>query len=360
MKKRAKKGIEPLVATVLIIGFTIVLAALVMKWTGTFFTTTTTRTSEASDVAITCTSDIQFSVEDACIEGNTIKLLLQNKGTQPIESFVFQVTGKEAQTTNSLTGLSIYASNFFLANYTSIPYASLPNEIQRVKIYPKILVQGNEEVCTEISYVPANLKTCVDEDTIAYYSFNNNINDESGNENNGTIHNAVYVEGVLGNGLQFDGTTASYVDIGDVPDLDQAFDKLTLSAWIYSLDNTTNGAKSIIVKSEAGGPGTGYNFFINYPSGGYLTAEFRGGTSIRSVARSSIISQNKWHYVVAVKDGGNLFLYVDGQRVASSLGGYFVIIPNDKPFRIGAGQSHIFDAINGIIDEVMISKVARP
>jgi len=59
---KEKKGISPLIATVLLIGFTIVLAALVMKWGGELFRTTTTTQGCMAEARLSCASDIEIDV----------------------------------------------------------------------------------------------------------------------------------------------------------------------------------------------------------------------------------------------------------------------------------------------------------
>ncbi|MBU0930191.1 MAG: hypothetical protein KJ623_03920 [Nanoarchaeota archaeon] len=51
---KTKKGVSPLIATVLIIGFTIVLAAVVMQWGGSFVRDLTEKTAESTTVATEC------------------------------------------------------------------------------------------------------------------------------------------------------------------------------------------------------------------------------------------------------------------------------------------------------------------
>ena len=60
--RKNKKGISPLIATVLLIGFTIVLAALVMRWGGTLFRETTQTTGCESQGRIACSSQVDISV----------------------------------------------------------------------------------------------------------------------------------------------------------------------------------------------------------------------------------------------------------------------------------------------------------
>ena len=66
---------------------------------------------------------------------------------------------------------------------------------------------------------------------VAYYPFNGNADDESGNGNNGTPHGEVsYVDGVIGNAASFDGIN-DYVRIAQSPTLNN-LQTMTLTYWI--------------------------------------------------------------------------------------------------------------------------------
>ena len=95
--RKNKKGISPLIATVLLIGFTIVLAALVMRWGGTLFRETTQTTGCESQGRIACISQVEISVGNIgeCIDitrCDKIGLLIVNNlaATQSLEAFNVQ------------------------------------------------------------------------------------------------------------------------------------------------------------------------------------------------------------------------------------------------------------------------------
>jgi flagellin-like protein len=80
---RNKKAISPLIATVLLIGFTIVLAALVFQWGGQLFKTTTQSTGCESQGRIACTSNIEITLGNVAIsavDNTTISKLIVNNG----------------------------------------------------------------------------------------------------------------------------------------------------------------------------------------------------------------------------------------------------------------------------------------
>jgi len=73
---------------------------------------------------------------------------------------------------------------------------------------------------------------------IAYYPFNGNANDESGNGNHGTVYGATLTEDRFGNNNKaYLFTNNSYIDIGNSPDLNViAIGDFSMSGWV-SLDS---------------------------------------------------------------------------------------------------------------------------
>ena len=92
MKTKNKKGISPLIATVLVIGFTIVLAAMVITWGTKLFKTTTEETGKTSQFNLLCTTgyDIEYSAKKGTgNEVGKIVILAKNKNDKKIGGFLF-------------------------------------------------------------------------------------------------------------------------------------------------------------------------------------------------------------------------------------------------------------------------------
>ncbi len=68
-----KKGISPLIATVLIIGFTIVIAALVITWGTGLFKKTVSDTEKSGRISTLC-SNSNIEVVDASLSGDKTKV----------------------------------------------------------------------------------------------------------------------------------------------------------------------------------------------------------------------------------------------------------------------------------------------
>ena len=90
---------------------------------------------------------------------------------------------------------------------------------------------------------------------VAYYPINGNANDESGNENHGTVHGATLVEDRFGNAnsaYSFDGVD-DIINLGSPQALDDVFDGVhdfTFSAW-YILEDTLT-YRTLFTKGNVG------------------------------------------------------------------------------------------------------------
>ena len=85
--KMLRKGISPLIATVLIIGFTVALAAIIMTWGTKFAGTMQENVGTTTEENMVCTNDVKFEVVSACVTGNDIKVTVKNDANKRIEKF---------------------------------------------------------------------------------------------------------------------------------------------------------------------------------------------------------------------------------------------------------------------------------
>lgn len=171
------------------------------------------------------------------------------------------------------------------------------------------------------------------------------INDETNNQNDGTIHGATWTSGgKYGNTLSFDGVD-DYVEVSDDPSLD-IIDKITIEAWVYPRSIGDGNYHRVVDKYYWG---TGYALRIE-PDGKFsLNVNGWLGSDIA-------LPGNSWSYIAGVSDGTYSTLYLNGQVVKTGQ----IAFPsgsmkaNDLPVRIGCwagGQQSHFD---GVIDEVVI------
>ena len=196
---------------------------------------------------------------------------------------------------------------------------------------------------------------------IAYYPFNGNTNDESGNGFNGTNNGAILTTDRFGNANQaysFDGTSA-YINI---PNFD-TLKSYTISAWIK--ENVTTSEGRIFSNGCYGCYDGSVDFGCYY--NGTSNAPFivnQNGTTQSSFHGNDVIDTN-WNYVVfTYNDSTDIqMVFVNGVLDSGSYdlnSGWLSTpaSPNQNPaynYRIGcnAGGSS-FKYFNGKIDDIRV------
>jgi uncharacterized protein (TIGR02145 family) len=154
---------------------------------------------------------------------------------------------------------------------------------------------------------------------VAYYPFNGNANDASGNGNNGTVNGAILSNDRFGNtnsAYNFNGTT-DIINCGHNSSL-QLTNSLTISTWFRSNGSSINGEYLI---SKTTTPGN-YEYCIavvDLQSVSQLLAAV-GGTNFVEAGIGINPTINIWHHVAATFNfPGYLIIYYDGTYVDSTV-----------------------------------------
>ena len=184
---------------------------------------------------------------------------------------------------------------------------------------------------------------------VAYYPFNGNTIDESGNNNNGLNYGATLTMDRFYNSnsaYYFNGSN-SYINVTHSSSI-QPTTGLTLSAWVmfYRLDYTS----CLLGKgydNTAGYYGLWYdstyqciNFQMNFPN-----------NSQNNVSLCTTLQYNTWYHITGTFDGSTMNIYFNGQfynslNVSGTLGS------NYADLKIGRNASgHFF---NGNLDDIRI------
>jgi len=193
-----------------------------------------------------------------------------------------------------------------------------------------------------------------DEHTVAIWTFEESkgtaIKDISGNGNNGELKGPKWDKGKFGGGLRFGGQS-DFVEVPDSDILDLA-DGLTIEMWIYLNAYSTAGGNGVTKETTYKvGTRSDKKAMIRMTTG-----KLAWGSAV--VAGKTDVPLNSWHHVAGTYDAktGEAKVYLDGKEDGSGqIGGE--IVPNANVLWIGRGQGPY---LNGFIDEVRISKIARP
>jgi len=190
-----------------------------------------------------------------------------------------------------------------------------------------------------------------DNGLVAEYHFDGDANDSSGNNNNGTIYGATFIDGILGLALSFDGVN-DVVEVVDNDSIDLK-DAGSIEAWIKYTGPLQ--ARWFISKASE----KGYNEYLNNYAMGIINgigfgASIGAGSGIGdSVAAFHVITNNVWIHVAFTWDGTTLRLYKNGCEITNSTQRITPTI-NDQSLFIGKESSSDGYFFQGFIDEIRI------
>jgi len=164
-----KKGVSPLIATVLLIAFAVALGAVVMNWGRTYVEETADKAKQTSDTKVSCSMDVGMKyvtingAKQLCYNttDDRVQFTLINSGTKKIESIQVMIIGESSIFINSsLSNSSIEPSHPLKTNVTYV--FDTFGDIQKVSITPAIKVEGKIDpiLCADNSLDVDELSAC--------------------------------------------------------------------------------------------------------------------------------------------------------------------------------------------------------
>jgi len=139
----------------------------------------------------------------------------------------------------------------------------------------------------------------LDRGLVAYYPFNGNANDESGNGNHGEVHGATFVGE---SSLKFNGSGSDYVEAKNNI-LPSGSNPRTIAGWVKAAAHKTGGVFGYGVQDS-----TWKIFeFFSYGTSG-IRLHFHGANS----GGSTPLVLNKWTHLVGTYDGATAKIYING------------------------------------------------
>ncbi|MEN9611144.1 MAG: hypothetical protein RLZZ628_1958, partial [Bacteroidota bacterium] len=226
--------------------------------------------------------------------------------------------------------------------------------IDDILIYNRALSHAEVTQLYNTEAPPVTLETGL----VAYYPFNGNANDESGNGNNGVVNGATLTTDRFGNAdkaYSFNGVN-NIITVPNSTSLNIT-QNLTLSTWFKA--EPSEDYKGIVTKTgtNLGGSLRSQYFFTlaNISEGSKLRADilaqYTGGNYVLS---NNNVADNQWHSGVVTFDGSVIKLFVDGQY-QNQRTWTGPMISNDEPLRIGFDVGSPGNRyFKGLIDDISI------
>lgn len=191
---------------------------------------------------------------------------------------------------------------------------------------------------------------------VAYYPFDGNANDASGNGNHGTISGGVTLTtdrfGNPNSAYHFDGING-IIEVPDAPILDVRV-AITLAAWVYPEVNSGVGLPIVLkYRSQIGERAYWlYAWTSGQPTGPRFRVDLPGTPG--DVYSPNLLPINTWSFVVGTYDGSSAKLYVNGSLVGSATGLSGQISDSSRPLSIGGVHENVDEWFSGKIDDVRV------
>ena len=209
-----------------------------------------------------------------------------------------------------------------------------------------------------------------DDDFKAVWHFSETVDDEqtTGTHTDSTSHGYHGsqngnndITGKIAEAQDFDGIN-DYIDISSMNP--QTYDDFTISAWYKSANTSVSDDEYLFVHKKSGVGETQILFGPTDDAGQTdnlrLLIEVNGGGNHWYYSGPDIVDQ-QWHYVVGVRDGNRIKMYVDGiERVDTAdldSGDSLAIDSGSGPY-IGDDPGDT-EQVDGMIDEMRISGAVR-
>ncbi len=153
---------------------------------------------------------------------------------------------------------------------------------------------------------------------VAYYPFDENANDASGNDNHGQGSGTInYVDGKFGKALELN--RGAYIEMEATNSLHGDLFKanpFTLSTWIYPNPETVYG--HVWRGNPLDNAGHHTLFIIGDGGGISWRADINGKWTILCETRPGIVKANEWIHVAVTNDGDSFRIYANGENVAKT------------------------------------------
>ena len=202
------------------------------------------------------------------------------------------------------------------------------------------------------------------EGLVAWYKFDDNYDDSSGNYYNGNDNNmAGFDNGLFGKAAIFNGTN-SYIEVTDTESslLDMGT-AVTLEAWIYRFaDSSNTGYQNIVRKGHQGDRSYGLDLYNGKLRGWVNQTQTAGGTA-KIATGISPLEKEKWIHVAMIYDNTKVVIFLNGNSVGTSGSASGNLYDNNLSLRIGGQPSTDTGgamAFKGMIDNVKIWNKALP
>lgn len=215
--------------------------------------------------------------------------------------------------------------------------------------YWKIVVKDDHSNSTEGSIWNFTTQSGGNDDLVAYYPFNGNANDESGNGNDGQIDEAILTYDRFNNNnsaYQFNDPSA--IRVSNMFDIQLR----SITAWVKADFFPTGNIYKVVLTNDGNNSGKQYGSFniVTADNNSFRLSACGSNTYLLNNASSEV-----WYFFCLVTDGSYNYYYVNGNLVGTTVANNVCSNSANGHFRIGEHRDqnslHYF---TGKVDDVRI------
>jgi len=262
---------------------------------------------------------------------------------QPLIFSIISGNFNNAFRIDSTTGI-LYVNNSNAIDFEQVPVYELAVRVKNNR-------KNSFSSCAKITInIRDNIEFPLD-GLVAYYPFNNDANDVSGNNHSGINYGARLTTDRYNrpnSAFEFDGI-GNYINTNSTFD----YEYRTLSLWIYPYDmsGVSPNNRVIIVQD---GPELKYGIFgAAFEEG--IIGMHAGGAKPKELNLANKNAIKKWTHLVMVRKADASFYYVNGELVGTGFSNNLTSSWDTNPnLIIGAGRSMHMQFYSGKIDDIAI------
>jgi len=188
----------------------------------------------------------------------------------------------------------------------------------------------------------------------AYYPFDGNANDASGNGNHGTAYGGVtYVPDSAGNpnsACQFNGSNG-YILAQNSPSLQLGTGKLSICLWFKCTGDGNSDALGFVGKNDNNADIPQYTLQCNPIGLIHFGVHDSASNSLQWHSATSGFVRHKWYFLCTTWDGDTSKIYINSTLISTQVFKYKMKTDNHS---LEIGRGGLNDFYNGIIDELRI------
>lgn len=315
----------------------------------------------------------RLSLDFISISGNTVTLLNPwSSGTIPAGTPVansyhggtfsywaagyYQVPTTWSRATATITGWGVneeykfrygteYIRIMFLTNYASGDYQTLIDKVEFFNLTSYQSLPINQGVkSNSILYSSKISELGITNGLIAYYPFDKDARDYSGNGRHGVINgNPVLASGIKNLAYNFNGTS-DFISI-DKSFPDPGIDNFTYSIWFYS---------PTLRSGEVFGKRATANIEMQISSNGAIYT-YLSDTVGTTYSSTLYYSASTWYHYCITRSGTQVIIYLNGQNQANiTLPANFNISPSTSNLEIARDPGNSGEYFHGNVDEFRV------